>query len=96
MCHLSNDKRKTEMKIKILSEWEREEIFFVRWFTFIVATLISIPIWIIFFNLNKFVALAIILINIFVPPLCYFRKPIGGYVKEKIIYWWTMINGEIP
>jgi len=95
---MQDDNRETKTTIKeiVLSEYQREDIFFMRQLTFIVSTIIALFIWILFFGLNGYVATTIFVLNFFVPPLYYFRKGIGGYVKEKINYWWSMINGRIP
>ena len=93
---MQDDNRETEIEIKVLSDYEKEEIFFVRWLTFIVSTVIIIFICMIFFNLNPETAFTIIVLNIFIPPVIYFRKRIGAYINEKIIYWWSMINGRVP
>jgi len=83
-------------KSKILSNWEKEEIFFVRWFTFISATVFSLVIWVLFFGLNGIMAITIFGLNFGVPPFFFFRKGIWKYVKENISYWWSMLNGRIP
>lgn len=81
---------------KPLSDWEKEEVFMVRWFTFFVSTIIVLTIWVLLFNLNRIIAFSIFGLNFFIPLLYYFRSTISGYIKEKIAYWWSMINGRIP
>jgi len=94
--YAEQSKRIKAEKSKILSNWEREEIFFVRWLTFIMATLIIVIINWIFFNFDGHTGLVIVIINIFIPPFFFFRKAIKTLLKEKISYWWSMLNGRIP
>jgi len=93
---MQDDNRETEIEIKVLSSFDKEEIFMMRWFTLIIISLIVLVLGTLFLNLNGYIGIAAFAGVWIVPPFFYFRKSIKKWVNEKVNYWWSMINGRIP
>ena len=79
-----------------LSDYDKEEIFMVRWLTWIIA--ISI---IILFSFprgkpeNATVIILWCLLFWAIPILLYFRKKIRKEIREKVRWYWNMLRGRV-
>jgi len=92
---MPDDYRENKTKIKALSSYDKEEIFWVRHMTLIISSMIVLPILVIF-GLNCFLAVLLMACSWFMPCLYFYRKKYWEWLKENIIYWWNMINGRVP
>jgi len=86
--------KKQNVEVKTLSAYEQEEIFWVRWFTIVIISMSILLFSFLFLRMDYFLLLSITACAWIIPPLYFFRKGIYQTLKEKLSYWWNMINGR--
>lgn len=95
---MQDDNRETEIeikKLKILSNWDKEEIFIVRWITWIISITI-----IILFSFPRDKPENALLIMIWcllfwtIPIFIYFRKWFRKEIREKASWYWDTLKGR--